>query len=162
LEPYTADYGVGMQGGNQHWGAYVAVDPDLGLLCYMCDTASGVAPGSVAITPRDAYHSSLFLAPWAAWLRLDNAQYTTASLIPSGAAAGLNLTVVAPAALCPSPLRLRINFTTPTAPGSITFVSPTPSPAFVRGAYELPCGSGGAPYTVVMTWKPAPATDVLF
>lgn len=158
LEPYTADYGVGMQGGNQQWGAYVAQDPDLGLLCFSCDAQPGVG-GALTVTPRDAYHSSIFLAPWAAWLRLDNAQYTSASLIASGSRAGLNITLTAPAALCPSPIRLRINYTVPDAPGSIQFVSPLPAPLFTRGAFELPCAAGGAPYTVVMTWAPASATS---
>ena len=68
FDPHSGDFGLGFFGHCLESGAYYVVNETMGELCYLCDVApierddqTDAAGAGVKITPRDSFHSRVFL-----------------------------------------------------------------------------------------------------
>ena len=69
FDPHSGDFGLGFFGHCLESGAYYVLNETMGELCYLCDVAPTTsdstetepAAAGVTITPRDSFHSRVFL-----------------------------------------------------------------------------------------------------
>lgn len=187
------DFGLGFFGHSLESGAYYVQHPDLGELCYLCDLATVSATddgvdddahthantttgGAVSISPRDSYHSRVFIEPLSLYLYAE-----TGTIHHVALNLGMRtLSVVFDArdsnhsAWGFSKLRLLVDKTSQARPGSgftasagpeaevvlaqahaeLSWASRGGSPSLplVRGAYEIDPNTNGKQTTIVVTW----------
>ena len=140
-EPYTGDFGSAFFGYAYNSGAYAVNHGEFGWLGFGC-AISGVGP-VVGITPTDAFHRRVYIAPLGLWLTLDSGTFDR---VDYNTSTGAVTAVLSPAtANCPTALLL---ISRPGAPGQPAY-HPTVSYTIIRGGYSIPLG--GSALSVVLT-----------
>ena len=155
FDPYSGDWGVGFFATARHIGGVFVQDPDLGVLCFLCDVAPAAAASrdttATVVLLRDAWRKKLYIGPLGLQL------VSEAGTISSVAVADTTITVtfgdVATQPLV-SVLRLRAEQPSVSSGHRPALVLQVEGgPQTVRGAWEIQPEPKGKTTTVVITFK---------
>ncbi len=81
-EPYSGDYGCAFFGHAYNSGCYVVKHPELGWLCFGGDLQE--KSGRMEVTPKDSFHTRLYVAPLKTFVTVEGGTFEHASLDLSG------------------------------------------------------------------------------
>jgi len=140
-DPYTGDFGQAFFGYSYNAGAYAMNHSEFGWLGFGC--AISQVGSVVGITPTDAFHRRVYIAPLGLFITLDAGTFDR---VDYNTSTGAVTAVLSPStAYCTTALML---ITRPGAPGQPVY-HPTVSYTVVRGGYSIPLGA--SPLNVTLT-----------
>ena len=148
FDPYSGDYGPGFFGFAMNTATYVIKSPTFGWLAFGGNLDQSAH--TITVTPRDAFGSRVYLAPYGLWLRLDAGRFRTISFAPETKTIHITLD---PATPYTHLALLRI-----AQPATVTGVGsfmPLHQHTRVRGAYAISLGT--QPTEIVLTAQPLEA-----
>ena len=156
-DPYSGDHGLGFFGHALNAGAYVHAHPELGLLCFMCDTIRGSTATNMTILPKDGFRVRAFIEPVGLWLVAEAGRIASVAYDRDAATVTITMessvaaAVAAGTASVPyDALRVRVEATAPTS-RFFDFKWNSPPASVVRGAYEFaPNADDTAPTVAVL------------
>ncbi len=140
FEPYTSDYGQAFYGYCRNAGAFLVEDSQLGWLSFGGNISW--QGNEIILTPTDAFHRDLFIAPLGIHLRLDAGTYDWIKYNPVRKSVQLALSPQTP--YTPQAL---LNIEQTAANNTKFFVLDSPYPV-VRGSYAIPLGAANTLVTI--------------
>ena len=132
----SGDWGIGFFAAARHASAFLVNDPELGLLCFLCDIESSGGDGSiVTIKPRDAVRRKLFIASLGLDIISEAGRIESVQVTPTNVVVAFEAVASQPLV---SVLRLRVEQPAVTS-GNRKLLSITPDGGAVlrRGAWEF-------------------------
>jgi hypothetical protein len=141
FDEYSGDWGVGFFAAARHAGAFLVNDPDLGMLCFLCDidsaTEEPAAGDTVVVKPRDAVRKKLFIASLGVELISESGRIESVSVSATKITVTFEDLHSQPLV---SVLRLRLEQTAAASgnrPALTIAPTATPAPSMSRGAWEV-------------------------